>query len=134
EEFDILDSSLALVVAREREHLVRHVEPVRLACRSYSARGEDHVDPAARSQVEHGFTGLKLGERGRIPASERRRKRLGGQRRLLAVAVEIRRDRVSRGRRRTAARAALVRDSIRRLRILLPDSFPYRFVTHRDLL
>ena len=101
-------AGLALVLVGEREHLVGHVEAVGFAGRSDALRGEQHVDAAARSEVEHRLAFVELRERGRVAAAERREQRLGGNAGLLAFVVEVGGDRIPRlGRRAaTAARAA----------------------------
>ena len=105
---DVLEAALALVLLRDGQHLVGHVEAERLARRPDAARREQHVDAAAGAEVEHGFAGLQLGERGRVAAAERG---LQGEVRdfaLLAGVVEVRRDRIAarlEGRRPAATRA-----------------------------
>ena len=56
---------LRLFSSASGEHLVGHVEAVGLARRPDAARREQHVDAAAGAEVEHGLTGLQLGERRR---------------------------------------------------------------------
>ena len=90
-------AGLALVLARERQHLVGHVEPVRLAGRADPPGGEQHVDAAAGAQVEHHLTLAQLGERRRIAAPQGRKHRLGGKDRRLRLAVQVGRDRVVAG-------------------------------------
>ena len=94
-----------LVLEREREHLVGHVEAVRLAGRSDAPCREQHVDAAARAEVEDRLPFGELGERGRVAAAERREQRLGGKASGLAGVVEIGRDRVPRLARAAAAAA-----------------------------
>ena len=121
--------ALALVLVREREHLVGHVEAVDLARRADALRREQHVDAAARAEVEHRFAFVELRERGRVAAAERREQRFGGDAGLLAFVVEVRGDRIPRLGRRAAAgaRAAAggggvaVDDALRRLAVLLAD-------------
>ena len=96
----LVDARLPLVLARQREHLVGHVEPVRLAGRADAPRRQQHVDAAAGAEIEHGLARLQLGERRRIAAAERRDHGFDRQRADLLGAVQIRRDRVA------AARAA----------------------------
>ena len=72
EEDRVRDAGLRRVRAREREHLVGHVEPVREAGRADAPRREDHVDPAAGAEVEHRLALVQLGDRGRVAAAERR--------------------------------------------------------------
>ena len=50
QELDVGRAGLALVVARERQHLVGHVEPVGLAGRPDALRRQQHVDAAARAR------------------------------------------------------------------------------------
>ena len=72
----------------EREHLVGHVEAVRDAGRADAARGEDHVDAAARAEVEHDLALVQLGDRGRVAAAERGGRGRLGQLAALLVGVE----------------------------------------------
>ena len=53
EELDVGGAGLPLVLARERQHLVGHVEAVGLAGRADALGREQHVDAAARSEIEH---------------------------------------------------------------------------------
>ena len=55
QKLDVLDARLLLVFAGERQHLVRHVEAVSFARGADAARGKQHVDAAARAQVEDGL-------------------------------------------------------------------------------
>ena len=98
EELDVLDARLTLVLAGELEHLVGHVEAVGLAGRADAPGREQHVDAAARAEVEHGLALVEVGDRGRVAAAERRELRRVRQR--LAV-LALRR---GRSRRRRAAR------------------------------
>ena len=86
---------LRLVLSREREHLVGHVEAVGLARRPDAARREQHVDAAAGAEVEHRLPGLQLRQRRRVAAAERRDHRLHRQLRQSARIVEVRRDGVA---------------------------------------
>ena len=52
QELDVRDAGLPLVLARQGEHLVGHVEAVGLAGRADPARREQDVDAAARAEVE----------------------------------------------------------------------------------
>ena len=58
EELDVLHAGFALVLAGQRQHLVGHVEAVSLAGRADAARREQHVDAAARAEIEHRLAGL----------------------------------------------------------------------------
>ena len=106
EELDVVGARLALVVARQRQHLVGHVEAVGLALRADAARRQQHVDAAARAEIEHGLARFQLRQRGRIAAAERSENRLLRQRALLRLRVEIGRDRVLDAQRRLGAAAA----------------------------
>ena len=64
--------------AGEVEHLVGHVEAVGRAGRADAAGGEQHVDPAAGAEVEHGLALVEVGDRGRVrrsPATRAPRRR-----------------------------------------------------------
>ena len=61
------------VAPREREHLVGHVQPVRGPGRPDALRREDHVDPAARAEIEHRLALAQVGHRGRVAAARARR-------------------------------------------------------------
>ena len=68
---DVGDAGLGLVAAREVEHLVGHVQPVGQARRADAAGGQQHVDPAAGAEVEHGLALVQLGDRDRVAAAQR---------------------------------------------------------------
>ena len=71
QEVDVRDIRLARVPLREREHLVGHVEPVHGAG-GPTRRPREHVDAAARAEVEHRLALVQLGDRDRVPAAEAR--------------------------------------------------------------
>ena len=71
------------------EHLVGHVQPVRLAGRVRPLGGEQHVDPAAGTEVEDGLALAQLGDRGRVAASEAREHRLVRELPSLVEVVEL---------------------------------------------
>ena len=60
QELDVLDAGLALILSRQRQHLVGHVEAVGLARRTDAPGRQQHVDAAARAEVEHGLAGFQL--------------------------------------------------------------------------
>src|SRR5437867_10316580 len=72
EKLDILRPRFALVLARELQHLVRHIETVGLSCRTDPPGREQNVDPASGSEVEDGFAFAELREHRGIAAAERR--------------------------------------------------------------
>ena len=110
QEVHVRHARLARVLLREREHLVGHVEPVGSAGRPDALGREDHVDPAARAEVEHGLALVQLGDRGRVAAAERRQhRRIGELAALLGVVerlAELRRVALAVSAARTAAAAA----------------------------
>ena len=82
EELDVVDAGVRGVRARQREHLVGHVEPDRPAGRSDAAGGDEHVRPAARAEVEHGLALVQVRHGGRARRSRATpRPRLGAHRR-----------------------------------------------------
>ena len=107
EELHVGRAGLPLILAGEGEHLVGHVEAVRLARRSHAAGGQEHVDAASRSEIENGLARLELRQRGRIPAAERGGSGLGRQRGRVTVRVDTGGDRIAltTGRGRAAAGA-----------------------------
>ena len=72
EEDRVPDPRLGGVPLRQREHLVGHIEPVGASGRADALGGEDHVDPAARAEVEHGLALAEVRDRGRIAAAQAR--------------------------------------------------------------
>jgi hypothetical protein len=106
EKLDILRPGLALVLPRQRQHLVGHVESVGFARGADSFGGEQHVNATARPQIEYGLSGLQLGQCGGIAAAERCRYRLRRQARGLVVPIEVGSNRVCARRCATTARAA----------------------------
>ena len=79
EELDVGDAGLALVFAREGEHVVGHVEAVGFAGGADALCGEQHVDAAAGAEIEYGLAGPQFDERGWIAAAERGENGLFGQ-------------------------------------------------------
>ena len=60
------------------------------AGRADALRGEDHVDAAARAEVEHRLALVQVGDRGRVAAAERgERRRLGQLAALLGVVERL---------------------------------------------
>src|SRR2546430_4349144 len=132
QELDVLDVRLPLVVSRQREHLVGHVQPVRLARRPYPLGGQEDVDASTRAEVQHRLPWPEVGERRRVAAAERRGDRLRGKPRRLADRVEDRRERgaLAPARRAPAADAAAARDPLSRLPVLLLDDLLEGLVRH----
>ena len=90
DELDVGDARLGRVRPREREHLVGHVEPDRLARRAHAPRADQHVGAGARAEVEHRLALVQVGDRGRHAAAQRRAERAGGRALRLAVGVQAR--------------------------------------------
>src|SRR5436190_15783408 len=131
QELDVLDARLPLVVPRQREHLVGHVQPVRLARRPDPLGGQEDVDAPTRAEVQHRLPWPEVGERRRVAAAERRDDRLRGKPRRLAGCVEVRRDRVALAPARGASAAgAAARDPLSRPPVLLLDDLLEGLVRH----
>ena len=94
EELDVLDAGLALVLAGQGQHLVGHVEAVRLAGGADPPGREQHVDAAAGAQVEHHLALVQLGQRRGVAAAQRGQHGLGREARGLGSGVEVGGDRV----------------------------------------
>ena len=58
QEFGVRDPGLALILARESEHLVRHVQAIRLSGRANSFGRQQHVDATAGTQIKDDLTRL----------------------------------------------------------------------------
>ena len=67
----------ALFAFASVEHVVGHVEAVRLARRTNALGGEQDVDAAARAEVEHRLAFAQVGERRGVAAAERRKQCFG---------------------------------------------------------
>ena len=133
QELDVVDTRLALILARQREHLVRHVQAVRLAGRSDAPGRQQHVDAAAGAEIQDRLTRRQLGERRRIPAAERGGDGLFRQLSGLILSVQVRRDRVAAapGRGAATARRRLARDHPQRgLSVLLLHAVLDALVAH----
>ncbi len=76
------------------EHLVGHVDAVGEAGGADPPGGQQDVDAAAGTEVEHRLAGLQLGDHHRVAAAEARGHRLGRQLALLVRAVETGSERV----------------------------------------
>src|SRR5690606_8213700 len=95
QELDIRGAGLPLILAREREHLVGHVQAIHLASRADALRRQQHVDAATGAEVEHDFPWLQVDEGGRVAAAERGGHGLRRQGAGFSVRVEVRRDGIS---------------------------------------
>ena len=79
----------ALVAAGQLEHLVGHVESVRLAGRADPAGRQQDVDPAAGAEIEDRLALVELGDGRRVSAAERGELRRVGERVALLAGVEL---------------------------------------------
>src|SRR5262249_42203639 len=130
EELDILEPRFLLVRPRERQHLVGHVEAVDLACLADALGGEQHIDAAARSQIENRLSLSEINQRSRIPTPKGRRYRLCRQVTSLRIRVEAAGDRIGRAAGRVAARGRPVPCGNRRTSITLANSIRKFFAVH----
>ena len=125
EELDVLDPGLALVLPRQLEHLVGHVEAVGLAGRADPPGREQDVDPAAGAEVEDRLALVQLGDRGRVAAAEAGQLGCLGQDVAITRVVETGAEQLALflgdpGRVAAAARRALA-GGHRRLGVAIPD-------------
>ena len=95
QELDIGDARLLLVFARQRQHVVRHVQTVGFAGWADALCREQHIDAAAGAKIENSFSGPKIDQRGRIAAPERGLDRFLRNDPRLIGAVEIGGDRIA---------------------------------------
>ena len=135
QEFHVGRARLALVVARQRQHLVGHVQAVGAARGADALGRQQHVDAAARAQVQHHLAGAQLGQRRRVAAAQRRQHGGLGQAAGLHRVVQVARDGVGSGQRAGGAAgvggrghgaaagggSAALRDAARRLTVLFLD-------------
>ena len=70
QEFRVIRACLAGVGAGQLQHLLGHVQAVRLAARAYPTGGQQHVDAAARAQVQHCLPGAQFGGGYGVAAAE----------------------------------------------------------------
>lgn len=83
-----LVAGLLLILEREGEHLLGHVEPVRLAGGADAASGKQYVDAAAGAEVQDAFAFVQVGHRGRVAAAEEGGEGLSGQGVALVFGVQ----------------------------------------------
>src|SRR5437762_6230965 len=92
EKLDIGDAGFPLILAREGEHFVRHVETVDFACRANASCGQQHINSTAGAKIENGFARIQGGERRGIAAAERSFQRFFRYLCCLSLVIETRRD------------------------------------------
>jgi hypothetical protein len=73
------DSGLRRVGAGQGQHLLGHVDAVRMAGRPDPAGGEQDVDPTAGTRVQHPLTLAQAGDGDRVATAEAHPHRLGRQ-------------------------------------------------------
>ena len=86
QEVHVSDTRFTSISAGEGEHLIGHVQPVGSAGLTDPLRREDHVDAAARAQVEYDLALVQVGNRGRVPTTKRREHSRVGQ---LAALLDV---------------------------------------------
>ena len=79
EEHRVLRAGLARVGAGQVQHLLGHVQAVRLPGRADPAGRQQHVDAAAGAQVQHRLPGMQVRHRDGITAAEAGPHRAAGQ-------------------------------------------------------
>ena len=89
------DASFPLILPRESEHLVRHIEAVGFSGRANATRREQNIDTAARAEIEHSFSGVQLRQRGWVAAAERGQNSFLRQRAGLRTIIKVRGYRVA---------------------------------------
>ena len=77
------------VLPRLGQHLRRHVHADGPAGRPHFAAGNEHVEPAARAQVQHHFAGLERGERVGIAARETHVRTLGQRGQFFGAITDV---------------------------------------------
>jgi hypothetical protein len=97
QEFDVGRAGLALILARQRQHFVGHVEAVGFAGRADALCGQQHVDAAARSEVEHDLARLEREQGGGVAAAERGGDGISRQAAGFQIGIEVGRGRLDRG-------------------------------------
>src|SRR6267143_2044706 len=95
QKFDVVGSGLALVLVRKCQHLIRHVQAVRLACWSNTPGREQDIDAATGAQIENNFTGVQFGQCCRVSAPERSLQRLSRNLLHLRGVIKIRSNRIA---------------------------------------
>ena len=70
EELHVRRARLGSVVARQVEHLRCHVQAIDVTGGTDALGGQQHVDAAARAQVEDGLARVELSEGGRIATAQ----------------------------------------------------------------
>src|SRR5271170_7135602 len=125
QELDIRDSRLLLVFTRERQHIVRHVQPICFASCADALCREQNVDAATGAEVKNGLSRSKIDQRGRIAAPERSQGGLLWNDPGLVRIVEVRSDRIAAPQAGFATRlhTAGLRDCPRGASVLLLDLY-----------
>jgi hypothetical protein len=94
EELHVQCAGSFLVLPRDGQHLVGHVEAVGLARGADALGGEEHVDAAAGAEIQDELAGREARERGGVAAAEGRAHGERGEPCGLFRGVEVRGDRV----------------------------------------
>ena len=70
QELRVADTGLGGVLAGQGDHVRGAVQPIGLAAGGDAAGGQQHVDPAAGTEVQHGFSWAQLSDGDGIAAAE----------------------------------------------------------------
>ena len=89
QKFDVLNSCFALVLVRQSQHFIGHVETVGFASRPHSLGREQNIDAATRAKIEDNFTGIQFGQGSGIAAAQRRKQGFFGNLARLSRVVEV---------------------------------------------
>jgi len=65
------DTTNVKAILADRQAFICHVEAVGFPCRADPACGEQHIDTAARAQIEHDLSGLQFSYRRRVATTQR---------------------------------------------------------------
>src|SRR5665213_136095 len=96
EKFNVLSSGLPLVLVRERQHLVSHVETVSLPGRTHALGAEQYIDSASGAEIKNSLSGIQLCQCRRVATAQRRQQRLRWNSGGLTVVIQIRRNGIPR--------------------------------------
>src|SRR5215210_4216448 len=140
EELRVLDAGLAPVLAGKLQHLIGHVETIRLPARRHPPRREQDVYPAAAPQIQDHLARREGRKHDRVAAAKRSLHRSPRQLALLVLRVapscpvDPRRLGVERPPRigPTARRSSTTANGQRGRSVPPPDLVPHRLLTHHS--
>src|SRR5699024_1354461 len=71
EESDILGTGLGLVLFGDSEHLIEHINTIRVAGGANPPGTQQHINAAAAAEVEYNLTLVEFGKRSGVSTAER---------------------------------------------------------------